>query len=324
MALLVVVILVAVGVHSCQVSQRNSSLRNYSDSVASIIRASNQTGQQFFNVLSSGQGASNGANLQSQIDEARLSAENQLNRAAGLDVPDEAKSAQSDLMLALQMRRDGIAQIAQQVQPALQASTATDAVNQIAAEMAKFYASDVVYKSYALPSIVGALHNAGISVGGTSGEPIEGGQFLPDLQWLTPSFVASSLHTTVSSGNKSGKVTPGTHGHQLNSVSAGGTTLQSGSTNTVPASPAPTFTLTFTNSGSNNESGVVCKVSLSNGGPSGQTTVPQTQAGQQSTCQVPLSSSPKAGSYTLTATIEPVPGEKVTSNNTQTLPVTFQ
>ncbi|HEY2161802.1 MAG TPA: hypothetical protein VGH24_10875, partial [Solirubrobacteraceae bacterium] len=62
-------ILVAVGVHSCQVSQANSALRDYSDSVASIIRASNQTGQQFFNVLSSGQSASNSTNLQSQIDE---------------------------------------------------------------------------------------------------------------------------------------------------------------------------------------------------------------------------------------------------------------
>jgi hypothetical protein len=179
------VILIAVGVHSCQVSQRNSSLRNYSDSVASIIRASNQTGQQFFNVLSSGQGASNGANLQSQIDEARLSAENQLNRAAGLDVPDEVKSAHADVLLTLQMRRDGIAQIAQQIQPALQASTATDAVNQIAADMARFYGSDAVYKFYALPAIVAALHTAGIPVGGTNGEPVEGGQFLPDLSWLT-------------------------------------------------------------------------------------------------------------------------------------------
>ena len=317
-------ILIAVGVHSCQVSQRNSSLRNYSDNVASVIRASNQTGQQFFNVLSSGQGASNGTNLQSQIDEARLSAENQLNRAAGLDVPDEVKAAQTNVLLTLQMRRDGIAQIAQQIQPALQASTATDAVNQIAADMARFYGSDVVYKSYALPAIVGALHNAGIAVGGTNGEPVEGGQFLPDLNWLTPSFVATALHTSVSSGSTSGKVKPGTHGHELNSVSVGGTQLQPGSTNTVPASPAPTFTLTFTNSGSNNETNVVCKVSLSNSGPSGQTTVPQTQAGQQATCQVPLSSAPKAGSYTLTATIAPVPGEKITNNNTQTFPVTFQ
>ena len=323
-ALLVVVILVAVGVHSCQVSQRNSALRNYSDSVASVIRASNQTGQQFFNVLSSGQGASNGTNLQSQIDESRLSAENQLNRAAGLDVPDEVRTAHADLLLTLQMRRDGIAQIAQQIQPALQPSTATDAVNQIAAEMAKFYASDVVYKAYSLPAVAGALHTAGIPVGGTNGEPVEGGQFLPDLQWLTPSFIATQLHTSLTSTAKSGKIAPGTHGHELNSVSVGGTTLQSGSTNTIPASPAPTFTLTFTNSGSNNETNVACKVTLSGSSVSGTTTVPQTQAGQQSTCQVPLGSSPKAGSYTVTATVQPVPGEKTTTNNTQTFPVTFQ
>jgi hypothetical protein len=323
-ALLVVVILVAVGVHSCQVSQANSALRDYSDSVASVIKDSNQTGAQFFTVLSSGQGSSNATNLQSQIDEARLSAENQLNRAAGLSVPDQVKGAHTNVLLTLQMRRDGIGQVARLIQPALQQSTATGAVNSIAAEMARLYASDVVYKDYALPAIVSALHTAGIPVGGTSGEPIETGQFVPDVQWLSPTFVATQLHTSFTPTAKNGKVAPGTHGHELNSVSVGGTTLQNGSTNTVPASPAPTFTLTFTNSGQNNETNVVCKVSVSNSNASGTATVPQTQAGQQTTCQVPLSSSPSPGSYTVTATVEPVPGEKTTSNNTQTFPVTFQ
>jgi hypothetical protein len=323
-ALLVVVILIAVGVHSCQVSQANSALRDYSDSVASIMRASNQTGQQFFSVLSSGGGASNGQNLQSQLDEARLSAENQLNKAASLSPPDQVKSAQQDLLLALQMRRDGIANIAKQIQSALQSSTSTEAVNSIAAEMARFYGSDVLYKDYALPTIVSALHTAGIAVGGTNGEPIEGGQFLPDVQWLTQSYIASQLHTSFTPTGKGGKVAPGTHGHELNSVSVGGTTLQAGSTNTVPASPPPQFTLTLTNSGQNNESNVVCKVSLSPGGLTAQTTIPTTQAGQQTTCQVTLPSSPTAGSYTVTATIEPVPGEKTVTNNTMTFPVTFQ
>jgi hypothetical protein len=306
------------------VSQANSALRNYSDSVASVIRASNQTGQQFFSVLSSGQGPSNGQNLQSQLDEARLSAENQLNRATSLSPPDQVKSAQQDLLLALQMRRDGIANIAQQIQGALQASTSTEALSSIAAEMARFYASDALYKDYALPTIVSALHKAGIAVGGTNGEPIEGGQFLPDVQWLTPSYIATQLHTSFTPSSKGGKVAPGTHGHQLNSVSIGGTTLQTGSTNTIPASPPPAFTLTFTNSGQNNESNVVCKLSLSPGGLSAQTTVPTTQAGQQTTCQVTLPSSPPAGSYTLTTTIEPVPGEKNATNNTLTFPITVQ
>jgi hypothetical protein len=323
-ALLVVVILIAVGVHSCQVSQANSALRDYSDSVASIIRASNQTGQQFFSVLSSGAGSNNGQSLQSQLDEARLTAETQLNKAAALSPPDQVKSAQQDLLLALQMRRDGIANIAKQIQSALQASTSTEALTSIAAEMARFYASDVLYKDYSLPAIVSALHQAGIPVGGTNGAPIEGGQFLPDVQWLTPSYIASQLHTSFTPSGKSGKVAPGTHGHELNSVSVGGTTLQTGSTNTLPANPPPTFTLTFTNSGQNNETNVVCKVTLSNSSVSGTATVAQTQAGQQTTCQVPLSSAPTAGSDTVTATVQAVPGEKNATNNTQTFPVTFQ
>ena len=40
--------------------------------------------------------------------------------------------------------------------------------------------------------------------------------------------------------------------------------------------------------------------------------------------EMPLSASPSPGSYTLTATIQPVPGEKNTANNTLTFPVTFQ
>jgi hypothetical protein len=161
-------------------------------------------------------------------------------------------------------------------------------------------------------------------VGGTNGEPIEGGQFLPDVQWLTQSYIASQLHTSFTPTGNGGKVAPGTHGHELNSVSAGGTTLDPNSTNTLPASPPPQFTLTFTNSGQNNESNVVCKVSLSPGGVTAQTTIPTTQAGQQTTCQVTLPSSPPAGSYTLTATIAPVPGEKTVSNNTMTFPLTLQ
>ena len=100
--------------------------------------------------------------------------------------------------------------------------------------------------------------------------------------------------------------------------------MQTGSTNTLPASPPPTFTLSFTNSGQNDEANVVCKVTVSSTKISGQTTVPKTTAGQSTTCRVPLSSSPPAGNYTVTATIEPVPGEKNTSNNTLTFPVTFQ
>ena len=172
-------------------------------------------------------------------------------------------------------------------------------------------------------SIAAALNGAGIGVGGTNGVQIEGGQFLPDIQWLTPAFVAGKLGSQACHAPRR-KPTPGLHGHSLDSVSVAGTTLQTGSTNTLTANPPPKFTLNFTNTGQNTEHNVICKVSVSGTNVSGQTTVPQTTAGQSTTCDVPLSSAPPAGSYTVTATVQPVPGEKNAANNTQTFPVTFQ
>ena len=160
-------------------------------------------------------------------------------------------------------------------------------------------------------------------MGGSNGQPLETEQFLPSLEWLTPSFVAEQLHTTIKTGERQLHA-PSLHGHSLNSVSVGGTTLQPGSTNTVAASPPPTFTLTITNGGNSNETNVTLKVTLSGSSISGQTVIPQTTAGQTTTGQVTLSGSPPPGNYTVTAEVEPVPCEKNTANNTLTFPVTFQ
>jgi len=319
-AILIVLILIVLGVHSCQISARNSALKDYSNSVASLIQQSNQTGSQLFSELSGGGG--NPSGLQNQLNQTRSSADAQLSRARGLDVPDEMKGAQQDLVLVLQARRDGIADIAMRIQPALGSSTSKDAIDGIAGDMARFYGSDVVYKDYTVTQIVAALHAASIGVGGTNGETIEGGQFLPDIGWLTPSFIAAKLGASLPTAN--GKPAPGLHGHSLDSVSVAGTTLQTGSTNTIPASPSPTFTLHFTNGGQNTETNVVCKVTVSGTSVSGQTVVPQTTAGEHATCAVPLSSSPPAGTNTVTATIQAVPGEKNTSNNSLSFPVTFR
>src|SRR5205807_423248 len=52
--LLVILILIVLGVHSCQISQRNSSLKDYNNHVAALIQQSDQTGKGLFTLLSSG------------------------------------------------------------------------------------------------------------------------------------------------------------------------------------------------------------------------------------------------------------------------------
>jgi hypothetical protein len=324
--LLIVVVLIALGVHSCQVSARNSALRSYTNNVSSLITESTSTGHAFFNVLSGSASSASPTSVQTSVDRSLQEATDQLNKAKSLSVPDQVKKAQQNVVMALQMRVDALTNIAKQIQPALGKSASKDAVYSIAAEMARLYASDVLYKSYATGQIANALHSAGIAVGGANGEPIAAGQFVPDVNWVTPNFIATELNVSLpaSSSGGTGKIAPGLHGHELNSVDVGSTTLQTGSPNTIPASPAPTFTLNFTNSGTNNESNVKCQVTVSGTSDSGQTVVAQTIAGQSATCKVTLKSIPATGTATVVATIEKVPGEKNINNNTLSFPVTFQ
>jgi hypothetical protein len=322
----IAVILIVLGVHSCEVSARDSGLKDYSNSVASLITKSNQTGKTFFSELNNASGSSNSANLQTQVNQTRADAQSQLSQAEGLSVPDEMRVAQQDLVLALQMRRDGIANIADEIQPALSKATSADAVNQIAAEMARLYASDVLYTDYATHAIAGALHGAGISVQtptNPNGQPIASGQFLQDVSWLSPTTVASKFNASLPSSSASGPAAPGIHGDAMQSVSVGGQTLTPSGTATLAASPPPTFTCTFTNDGQNKETNTSVKVQVKGTSVSGQAVQASTSPGGTYTVQVPLSSAPPAGTYTVTATVEPVPGEKTFTHNSQTFTITF-
>jgi hypothetical protein len=322
----IAIVLIAVLVNSCETSARNSALKDYNNSVASLNARSVQTGANFFSVLSGG--TSDPTSLQQHLNQAVTDASTELNDAKALSVPDEVKGAHQNFVTALQMRKDGMANIASQVGPALQSQTSKDAIDTIAAEMARFYASDVLYKDYSVPQIVGALRAAGIAVGGLGGQQLNSSQFLPSIAWLDPNNVAAQLHVSLPSthtpGTSTARAAPGIHGHAMQSVSVGGTPLQTLGTNTIPASPPPTFSCVFTNDGQNTETNVVVKVTVGGTAISGQTVVPQTMPGQQYTAQVVLGSSPRRGTYMVTAAVEHVPGETSFTHNSKTFQITFQ
>jgi len=310
-----VILLIALGVHSCQVSANNSALQDYTNKVSSLITQSNQNGAQVFSVLSTAASGS-ATTAQHNIDDALATAQNIYKDAQNNSVPGAMSTANGKLLFALRMRVDGLTSIASEIQPAL--ANNSSAITQIAAENARFYTSDVVYKDYASPEIYSAMHNAGVRFAG-----LPAGQFVPNIVWMQPDYVATAFHTTLP-GQAPAKIAPGLHGHQLNSVQVAGVTLQTGSTNAIPASPPPTFQLNFANTGTNNETDVVCKVTVTGTSVTGTATVGETFAGKNATCQVKLNSTPPTGTHTVTATIEKVPGEKNLNNNSLSFPVTFQ
>ncbi len=323
--LLLFVILAAWGISRCSAAQTENSLKDYNTSVNSLMQASNSNGQQVFAKLSGGANTSNEVQLKDELDSLATTAGKQLAQAQGLSVPDQMQTAQQNLLLTLQMRHDATAVIAGEIEPAVGTSTREAAINAIAAANSQFYASDVIYKDYVVPEIANALTSNGIAVGGANGEVINGGQVITDLGWLEPAFVATKLGTPIggASSSSSHPFVPGLHGHSLNSVSVGGTTLGTTGSNPVAASPPPTFTLNITNGGDFNEFNVVCKVSVAGTTDSATYTIPETLKQQTTTCPVTLPSSPAAGTYQVTAEVEPVEGETNVANNSATYSITF-
>ena len=106
--------------------------------------------------------------------------------------------------------------------------------------LARLYASDVIYKDYAAPELVSALHANGIAVGGSgNGVTINPGQFVPNVQWVLPSFVAQQAQRHACQQLERRRQATSAAGcnraaTSLNSVSVNGTTLQTGSTEHDP------------------------------------------------------------------------------------------
>ena len=323
---IVIVIVMALLIHGCEVSQTNSSLKTYNAEVDSLITASDNHGAAVFAELASGDlNAANVGTLQTKLDSLLASARADLDTAESFSAPGQMSAAQNALVQVMQLRYDGISQIAGNVQSAASRRTSKDAIYQISVGTSLLYSSDVLYKTFVTPGLARALNGAGIPIGSGGGQQqINAGQVVPDLGWLQSTFIAAKtgapLSTAAANVNNAG---PGVHGHSLNSVSVGATTLSTAGPNSIQASPAPTFTLSLTNGGTTNEYQVECKVSVKGLSDVGTSTIAETTPGQTTTCSVTLPSPPIAGTFQVTAEVVKVPGEKNIANNFMTFPVTF-
>jgi hypothetical protein len=320
-AVLVLVLLV-LGVRACASTAQKNALRDYNRDVASLARESDdQVSRPLFELLGSPSGSP--VNVEAQINQYRAVAEDQAERARGLEVPDEMAGAQTALLLALDFRAGSLAEIADDIRAALGTGDgAEEAVQRIAGQMQALLTSDVLWSQRVAPLIKDELDSAEVT-----GQRIEPSRFLPDLGWLDPDTAADRLGAEGGAGGGAGgPAAPGTHGHGLSSVSVGSTTLQPGGVTRIPASDNPTFTVAFQNQGENDESDVVVNLRVSGAGRpiTVRKEIAETTAGQSAETEIPLGRRPPVGTpVTITVSVSPVRGERTTDNNRQEYPALF-
>jgi len=319
--LLLVLILLVLGVRGCVNARNKDSIENYSNDSTELLRASKLEGNALFKLLQSQGGSDEVVNIRNSLNGYRVESSELVDRARGLDVPGDVSGAQRHLLDVLELRRDGLAKVADAMQVALGDQNRREGTARVSGAMQYFLASDVIQQARFEPTVDEVLADKDIS------RPDYPSGFVPDVQWLDPSFVADQVNALRSgTGGGGGEATPGLHGNGLAAVSLGGTTLTPGATASVPSSKDLSFQVQVQNQGENTETDVNVKVTVGSGSDAIEREEPidTIAAGEIQTVTIPLGEQPPTGqNVPISVEVEPVPGEQKTDNNKQEFTVIF-
>lgn len=320
-----ILILLVVGIHSCQVSQRHDAFRNYGRDVSALLQESDQQSGELFNLLRNPSGnAASPVDVTNNANGVRVQAEQLVDRARGTNHPGELNTAHRYLVETLEFRRDGIANIATQLRTALGDQGRQQAVNAIAGQMRNFDASDVIYSQRFVPEFELQLKKQGL----LGQVQVPKSAFLPGIDWLDPTTVADRIARIRGGGSSTGPIAPGIHGTSLGPVvvKPGGQTLSTSQAVAIPANSNPSFDVQVTNGGENDETNVTVRVTITGAGKPirVEQRIGKFAKGTTQTVNVPLAQTPPTGQPVhIEVKVLPVPGEKNTSNNVGTFPAIF-
>jgi len=315
--LLIVIVLV---VNGCLKSQKKQALETYNRDVSRIAQESDQqVSQPFFSALAGGSSKS-ALDVEVQLDQLHIQAQNQATSAKGLSVPGAMVAAQRDLLLALDLRAEGVAKVASLVRTAL-GGQAKQASTPIGGDMEIFLASDVIYSQRVVPLIQQTLAGNGIRSQSTTSS-----RFLPNLGWLEPTTVQARLTGQAASATQSSQTVTGNHGSALKGVSVGTNTLAPEPTlNHISGGSSPTFTVQVEDSGEVPETNVKVDVTITAGGKQFKAShvINKTEPGKTVNVDIPVTGVPLGVASKIQVNIEGVPGENDLENNKGTFLAIF-
>ena len=319
---LLVLILLVLLVKGCRDSARKQAFRDYFRTTEGLIEQSNQESRALFGLLTK-PGTQSAVQLGTNVNGYRGEAAQLVDRAKGLDHPDELNDAHDNLIEVLELRRDGIGGIADELRTALADEGQEDAVKRIAVYMRNFLASDVLYTEKVVPGLRRPAKKEGLD----DEVDIPKSHFLTDLGWLSFTTVGERIGA-IRGGGSAGPAAPGLHGNGMGSVSVkpGDTALSPGGATEVKATPNLSFDVEVMNQGEHEETEVPVKVSITGAGKPivVEQELDTIAAGETKTVSIPLAASPPTGRpVTVEVQIAGVPGEKNLDNNKDEFAVVF-
>ena len=319
-AAVLVFILLVVAFKGCLNARKERSMQDYVRNANELVDLSKAESRRLFDILRAPSDQNQAVDRQNQANTLKVDSATLADRARNLAVPGQFSTAQDYFVESLELRRDALSVVAQELPGALAQEERRSSTARIAEMMQIFNGSDVLMKYRYREALKDALDEEQV----TATLPTVGAlTFLDDIQWLQPDYVADQISGIRGS---SGTATPGLHGDGLGTVSLGGVTLTPGGSATVQLTRDTAFDIQVVNQGDSTETDVGVTVTAGSGSDAIklEETISEIAAGEAKNVSIPLTSQPPTGqNVPITVNVKPVPGEEVTDNNKAEFTVIF-
>ena len=313
-AILFAVVLVLV-VKGCS-GQKRAEYQDYMNAVSRIATQSEKVGANLNTTITTP--GIRLPDLQARLNGLRQEQAQLVTSAEGLKPPGTLREQQQSLVEALQFRVSGLAGLADALTTIDKGTAASRAGRALAEQAERLAASDVIYQDLFSEGSRHVLAQEGVT-----GVAVPSSDFLHDADLASPrswALIVQRITQTPTSG--------GLHGNSIAGVKVepGDQQLSASQENTVTASEDLSFHVLVKNSGNSQETQVKVSLTIQQSPQpvKRSQTIDLINPGETKTVVFGNLPAPSFGQRTtVQVTVEPVPGEKNTSNNSAQYPAIF-
>jgi len=318
---ILIVLLLVLWVNGCREDKKKDAYRHYVEKVQDYGQQSQRLGRSFNQLLTTR--GTKESDVESELSGLARQQEQVASAARGLNPPGRLRSEDAHMLDALDLRTNGLRGMTDAFRSTASSKNATTAGAELAVQMQRLIASDVIWADLFKEPTKSELQRLGIT-----GVNVPDSVFLANTDIATTASMKSlwqRIHGTAAGGGTN--CTP--RGTELVSTKAlpSGKELSTSDLNTIPLSPDLVFQVTVKNSGCAQEVGlrVTLTIQQSPKPIKSRKSIPLIDAGNEETVSFSAGSTvpPLDQRTSLTVEVDPVPGETRTSNNSANYPVQF-
>ena len=316
---ILIVLLLILWVNSCRAGQRKDTYKNYVGKVEGYATQSGRLGRRL-NTLLTTRGTKE-SDVENELSGLALQQEKLAAQARGLDPPGRLRTQNAHMLDSFDLRANGLKGMTDAFKSTVASNKATQAGTELAQQMKRLVASDVIWEDLFKEPTKVELQKLGIT-----GVNVPDSIFLPNSDIATTASmkqVWQRIHGAATGGST---CSPRGTGIVSTKVLPSGRELSTSTRNTIQSTQDLAFAVTIRNSGCAQEVGLKVRLTIQQSPKpiTKQATISLLNPNDETTVEFKkLGLPPLDQATSLTVEVEPVPGEQSIDNNTSSYPVQF-